>query len=156
LPGDDYAREVGACLRRIRLRRGMSLQDVQAASAGRWKAAIVGAYERGDRNVTVARLSELAEFYGVSVGQALPGEPVAAPPSPRTRRRIVLNLARLDRVPDAERDALERFAAAIYSERGSVAEPSLAIREGDLLAIAAMCGNDHGEMAQRLETWGLI
>jgi transcriptional regulator with XRE-family HTH domain len=134
----------------------MSLQDVQAASAGRWKAAIVGAYERGDRNVTVARLSELAEFYGVSVREALPGETIAVPSRPPARRRIVLNLDRLDRVPEAERDALERFAAAIYSERGAVAEPTLAIREGDLFALAAMFKSERAEMTQRLETWGVI
>src|SRR5919107_1587961 len=76
----EYPKALGERLRNIRLQKGMSLQDVQGASEGRWKAAVVGAYERGDRNVTVARLSELAEFYGVPVSEILPGDD--GPPAP--------------------------------------------------------------------------
>ena len=32
----------------------------------------MGSYERGDRAVTVQRLAELADFYGVPVGALLP------------------------------------------------------------------------------------
>ena len=42
---------------------------------GRWKAVVVGSYERGDRAVTVQRLAELAEFYGVPVYELLPERP---------------------------------------------------------------------------------
>ena len=72
----------------------MSLQDVQQASRGKWKAAVVGAYERGDRNVTVARLSELADFYGVPVSEILPdddGLKVSGQIPDRTR--VILDLA---------------------------------------------------------------
>jgi transcriptional regulator with XRE-family HTH domain len=72
--GDEYARAVGERLRAIRAAKGLSLGDVNEASGGRWKAAIVGAYERGDRNITVARLADLAAFYGVPVTEALPAE----------------------------------------------------------------------------------
>ena len=78
----DYATALGERLRNIRVQKGMSLQDVQQSSRGKWKAAVVGAYERGDRNVTVARLSELAAFYGVPVSEILPedgGSGSAAP-----------------------------------------------------------------------------
>ena len=153
---EDYARAVGASLRRIRLRRGLSLQDVQAASGGRWKAAIVGAYERGDRNVTVARLSELAEFYGVSVEETLPQEDVVAPRS-GDRQRIVLRIDHLDRLPEPERGALERFVVAINSERGAAAESTLEVRDGDLLALALLFGStDRAELTGRLESWGVL
>ena len=74
MTGDEYARAVGERLRAIRVAKGLSLGDVNEASAGRWKAAIVGAYERGDRNITVARLADLAGFYGVPVTEAMPAE----------------------------------------------------------------------------------
>src|SRR3990170_2693451 len=87
----------------------MSLQDVQQASRGKWKAAVVGAYERGDRNVTVARLSELAGFYGVPVSEILPGDD--SPPAPgqvEGRRRVILDLEGLDKVPGEDRGDADR------------------------------------------------
>lgn len=78
MTGDEYTRAVGERLRAIRVAKGLSLGDVNQASGGRWKAAIVGAYERGDRNITVARLADLAAFYGVPVTEAVPAEEPAA------------------------------------------------------------------------------
>ena len=52
--------------------QGLSLHGVEEKSEGRWKAVVVGSYERGDRAVTVAKLAELAEFYGVPVAELLP------------------------------------------------------------------------------------
>ena len=61
----DYAKALGAKLRAIRQQQGLSLHGVEQKSGGRWKAVVVGSYERGDRAVTVQRLAELADFYGV-------------------------------------------------------------------------------------------
>ncbi len=100
---DIYARELGNRLRNIRQQKGMSLQDVQQTSSGRWKAAVVGAYERGDRNVTVTRLHELADFYSVPVSEILPdddGLKVAAQIPERTR--VILDLAGLEKVPEED------------------------------------------------------
>ena len=135
----DYAKSLGESLRRIRVQKGMSLQDVQQASEGKWKAAVVGAYERGDRNVTVARLSELALFYGVPVSELLPDD--GAPPAPGqvdTRRRVVLDLEGLDKVPEGDRDPLSRFTTAIQIQRGDYNGRVLTIREDDLMALALL------------------
>src|SRR5919107_3423680 len=96
----DYSRALGARLRAIRNQQGLSLQGVEDKSHGRWKAVVVGSYERGDRAVTVQRLAELADFYAVPVSELLPdGTPQgAAEPPPR----LILDLERLQSVP-AER-----------------------------------------------------
>ena len=73
----EYAKTLGARLRAIRTQQGLSLHGVEEKSRGRWKAVVVGSYERGDRSVTVQKLAELAEFYGVPVSELLPGD--AAP-----------------------------------------------------------------------------
>src|SRR3954449_11939071 len=78
-----YAKALGARLRPIRTQQGLSLHGVEEKSRGRWKAVVVGSYERGDRAVTVQRLAELAEFYGVPIQELLPegispGTPVEA------------------------------------------------------------------------------
>ena len=152
----EYPKALGERLRNIRLQKGMSLQDVQQSSQERWKAAVVGAYERGDRNVTVARLSELAEFYGVPVSEILPDD------SPETgspidgRRRVVLDLESLNRVPEADRDPLERFTAAIQVQRGDFNGRVLTIREDDLMALALLYQTSADDLARRLDDWGLL
>ncbi len=153
----DYAQALGERLRNIRVQKGMSLQDVQQASRGKWKAAVVGAYERGDRNVTVARLSELASFYGVPVSEILPGDD--SPPAPgqvEGRRRVVLDLEGLDKVPEADRDPLARFTHAIQIQRGDYNGRVLTIREDDLMALALLYQTSADELSKRLASWGLL
>ena len=150
----DYTKSVGAALRRIRVQKGLSLQDVQQASEGRWKAAVVGAYERGDRNVTVARLARLAEFYGVPLSQLLPpdgGEQTAGP-----RPRVVLDLEGLERIPETERAPVERFASAIQLQRGDFNGRILTVREGDLLALALLYEVSSEEIGRKLSEWGVL
>jgi len=54
----DYVQVLGARLRDVRQREGLSLQRVEQRSGGRWKAVVVGSYGRGDRAVTVQKLAE--------------------------------------------------------------------------------------------------
>ena len=62
----DYAKALGAKLRAIRQQQGLSLHGVEERSGGRWKAVVVGSYERGDRAVTVQKLADyfLAKIAG--------------------------------------------------------------------------------------------
>jgi transcriptional regulator with XRE-family HTH domain len=153
----DYPRALGERLRNIRVQKGMSLQDVQEASSGKWKAAVVGAYERGDRNVTVARLAELADFYGVPVSEILPDDNgLPTPAAPEARRRVVLDLEGLKRVPEEDRDPLSRFTHAIQIQRGDYNGRVLTIREDDLMALALLYQTTADELSRRLQEWGLI
>src|SRR5690554_3781073 len=86
----DYAKQLGARLRAIRQQQGLSLQGVEEKSEGRWKAVVVGSYERGDRAVTVNRLAELAQFYRVPVSELLPE---GAPIQFEYAGKVVLDLA---------------------------------------------------------------
>src|SRR5438270_13373844 len=73
LIGDpEYARDLGARLRAIREQRRWSLRDVHEASQGRFTGSAVGTYERGERGISVHRLSELAQLYGVPAERLLP------------------------------------------------------------------------------------
>ena len=96
----DYSRALGARLRAIRNQQGLSLQGVEDKSHGRWKAVVVGSYERGDRAVTVQRLSELAVFYGVPVSELLPDPRPSS--AVTTSTKIVLNLESLGSLPADE------------------------------------------------------
>jgi transcriptional regulator with XRE-family HTH domain len=67
-----YARHVGERLRNIRRQQGLSLQAVEEQSGREFKASVLGAYERGERIISVLRLQRLAHLYGVPVDQLLP------------------------------------------------------------------------------------
>jgi transcriptional regulator with XRE-family HTH domain len=130
----SYTTEVGERLRRIRLEQGLSLQDVERRSNGRWKAAVVGSYERGDRNISATRLLELAEFYGVTAADVLPG---AAPPPPRADGGVVLDLVRLAELGTAWA-GLRRYCETIQQQRGDYNRRVLSVRGEDLRAIAVI------------------
>src|SRR5947209_18334258 len=105
----EYARALGQRLPAIRVRQGLSLHGVEEKSQGRWKAVVVGSYERGDRAVTVQRLAELADFYGVPINELLPdGAPTAAASEPPPR--LVLDLEKLGNVPADRAAPLARYA----------------------------------------------
>jgi transcriptional regulator with XRE-family HTH domain len=155
MANEDYGKALGERLRKIRIQKGLSLQEVQQTSDGKWKAAVVGAYERGDRNVTVTKLSELAEFYDVPVSEILPDD--GGPQAPGNgRRRVVLDLSSMDRVPEADRDPISRFTTAIQIQRGDFNGKVLTIREDDLMALALIYQTTADELARRLDDWGLI
>ena len=67
-----YARAVGARLRTMRKQMRLSLQAVEAMSEQEFKASVLGAYERGERAISVPRLQRLAKLYDVPVDQLLP------------------------------------------------------------------------------------
>lgn len=157
MAANDYAKALGDRLRRIRIQKNMSLQDVQQASEGKWKAAVVGAYERGDRNVTVGKLSELAEFYGVPVSEILPSDSGSTSPGQGdSRRKVILDLEGLDKVPEMDRDPISRFTTAIQIQRGDFNGRVLTIREDDLMALALLYQTSSDELARRLDDWGLL
>jgi transcriptional regulator with XRE-family HTH domain len=67
-----YVIRVGGRIRSIRRQKHLSLQHVEAASDDEFKASVLGAYERGERAISVPRLQRLARFYRVPVDQMLP------------------------------------------------------------------------------------
>ena len=150
----EYARALGARLRAIRTQQGLSLHGVEEKSSGRWKAVVVGSYERGDRAVTVARLAELAAFYGVPVAELLPGEDngsrAVAADGAGPRPGAAAGGASPRRGP------LLRFVAHIQRMRGDYNGRVLSIRQDDLQALALMYDRTTGELIEALTSWGVV
>jgi transcriptional regulator with XRE-family HTH domain len=149
----DYDRALGKRLRSVRVAQKMSLRVVQEKSQGRWKAVVVGSYERGDRSVTVVALAELADFYGVPVAELLPGtSPWAASSTPT----LTMDLRRLSEIPADQGGPLARFATAIKSQRGDYNGKVLSIRVEDLRALAVMYDMSPDELTEQLIGWGVL
>ena len=149
----EYERALGARLRSTRMQRGLSRHDVQAQSDGRWSAAAVGSYERAERAVTVTRLAELAEFYGVPVGELVPDH---AAPLARPGPMLVLDLHRLAELPSHQAGPLARYAAAIQYQRGDRNGELLNIRTEDLRSLAVIYDLTPDTLADQLTDWGVL
>ena len=150
----DYAKALGARLRAIRTQQGLSLHGVEEKSEGRWKAVVVGSYERGDRAVTVQRLAELAEFYGVPVAELLPEGVATAGSEPPPR--IIIDLEHLSGVPREQAAPLARYAATIQSQRGDYNGRVLSIRQEDLRSLAVIYDASPSALAEQLIGWGVL
>jgi transcriptional regulator with XRE-family HTH domain len=150
----EYAKALGARLRSIRQQQGLSLHGVEQKSKGRWKAVVVGSYERGDRAVTVQRLAELAAFYGVPVAELLPGGSPGGAVEPPPK--LVIDLEALQHAPTDKAGPLLRYAAAIQSQRGDYNGKVLSIRQEDLRSLAVIYDKSPTELTEELISWGVL
>ncbi|MDA8295854.1 MAG: transcriptional regulator [Actinomycetota bacterium] len=159
-----YAAVVGARLRAVRRQKRMSLQAVEAASGQEFKASVLGAYERGERAISVPRLQRLARLYDVPVDQLLPEDMAAqanghlADAGARGARSgaIRINLTALREAPGEQAAALRRFLAAIQVERQDFNGEVLTIRADDLRVIGATFGLGTEEMLTSLDDLGVV
>ncbi|MHB8512163.1 MAG: helix-turn-helix domain-containing protein [Actinomycetota bacterium] len=155
-----FEKRVGDRLRAIRLQKGFSLHDVEAKSEKEFKASVLGAYERGERSVSVPRLQRLAMFYGVPIDQLLPrlDHAVITLDAPRDSRekKLRIDLAALQGNDSAEATALDRFAAMIQMQRGDFNGRVLTIRADDLRTIAAVLDLAVDTLTDRLASLGVM
>ncbi len=120
----EYNRRVGEILRAVRRRKKMSLQEVEGLSNQEFKASVLGAYERGERAVSVPRLWRLAGFYGVATTQLLPpdGPVPVADSGPESADPLLGDLVEKLDLSDSEAQTLNRvlslIAAALEAESG--------------------------------------
>jgi transcriptional regulator with XRE-family HTH domain len=157
-PNNAYARDLGARLRAIRTQQHLSLHGVERKSEGRWKAVVIGSYERGDRAISVQRLAELADFYGVPVGELLPRDnaPAAGGPAAAPLARVVINLTRLRGLSDPDAAPLLRFVASIQRMRGDYANQTLTVRAEDLRTLALLFDTTPEGISSRLVRWQIL
>lgn len=149
-----YADEVGERLRAIRTRLQMSLQDVERESGGEWKAAVVGSYERGDRNISASRLCQLADFYGVPASEVLPEDDA---PAHRERRggAIVLDLEALGEVRD-QFPGIARFVESLQVQRGDFNRTKLSVRGDDIRSLAIIENLPPESLLEALRRTGVV
>ena len=169
----SYAQRVGERLRAVRKQKRLSLQAVEASSGQEFKASVLGAYERGERSISVPRLQRLADFYNVPVDQLLPRDTAAAAWSTpadhadstasrtelgrlsREDGRVTIDLTRLDAVTAPERDLLRRYLGMIQVQRQDFNGRMITIRSEDVRAIGCLFDMSAEGMRRRLDDLGL-
>ena len=153
---ESYNQAVGRRLRAIRKQKGLSLQDVEAISTQEFKASVLGAYERGERSLSLPRMQRLAGFYGVPIDQLLP------PDSNEPRRGaawasggVRIDLNRLESLSSGSGDILERFLRAIQLMRQDFNGRVLTIRRSDLQLLTGFLSDSDEDLGEVLVELGL-
>lgn len=121
---DDFNVALGQRLRAARRHRGWSLGDVESQTEGEFKASVVGAYERGERAISVQRLVSLADIYGASAAELLPVG---------SDSDVVIDL---DALSSDDGDVVERYLAAIQMMRKSPGVDE--VRDSDRSVISSL------------------
>jgi transcriptional regulator with XRE-family HTH domain len=150
--------KVGDRLRSIRRQKGLSLHDVESRSDMEFKASVLGAYERGERAISVPRLLRLADIYQVPGDQLLPREAdvdVDLSREDAFEEGFTIDLERLRALDDAEASVLSRYAATIQLQRQDFNGRLLTIRRDDLRVLAAVLGRRPEDLGRRLDELGL-
>ena len=163
MAGDSYNRELGARLRALRKAAGLSLHVVERRTGGQFGAVVLASYERGDRAISIARLAELAHFYGVSVPGLLPesrgalsAESAESAERAMSSRRLIVDLRRLAELPTQQVGPLARYVAAIQSEREDHNVDVLTIRARDLQTLAILYDMRPESLRHQLVGWGVL
>ena len=153
----SYNDMVGTRLRSIRRQRGLSLQEVQRLSGGEFKAAVVGAYERGERSLSLPRLQRLSQFFQVPIAHFLPqDESGERTMQPLPSGGVTIDLNRLERLSGTEAVIFTRFLRSIQMMRQDFNGKVLTIRRDDLRLLALLIDQSEESFADRLNEVGII
>jgi transcriptional regulator with XRE-family HTH domain len=158
--GTPYGRKVGDRLRAIRRQKRLSLQEVESASQQEFKASVLGAYERGERAISVPRLQRLARFYHVPVDQLLPQDEGPGFGDDRTERgagegKLAMDLEKLESMKGPEFSMLGRYLRLIQVQRQDFNGRVITIRHDDLKALACILDLAPEQVSAQLDDLGL-
>lgn len=120
-------------LRTIRKSKGWSLQDLEHRSNGKWKAVVVGSYERADRAISLKKAISLMQFYQVPITELFPEITTEV-----SARSISVNIAKLESTTDHQAQTLRKFTKSISNRRKDWNGQILTIRSNDLQFLALL------------------
>jgi transcriptional regulator with XRE-family HTH domain len=129
---DEFNFALGQRLRAARRHRGWSLGDVEAHTGGEFKASVVGAYERGERAISVQRFVSLSEVYATPASELLP-----IPSDPG----LVIDL---DALAGDDGDLVDRYLAAIQMMRKNPGVEEVRDSDRALISSLLQSARSHG------------
>lgn len=120
-------------------------------SNGKWKAVVIGSYERSDRAISLKKAIALMQFYQVPVTELFPEL------SPQTMSRsIALDLIGLSNNSDQGGQVINRFAKSICNRRKDWNGQVLTIRANDLQFLALLLEKSEAKTLDYLVEMKLI
>lgn len=143
---------LAASMRKVRKSKGWTLKDVEEKSNGKWKAVVIGSYERCDRALSLNKAISLAAFYKVPLDELLG---ITAPEGVKSER-ITFDIRRIKESKEESLKALQRFIISISSVRRDWNGELLSVRASDSIALASALAMPVTQMPDALAAYGLI
>ena len=140
-------------LRQIRKSKGWSLQDVEVRSKGKWKAVVVGSYERSDRAISLKKAIALMEFYQVPVTELFSAK-VPGTTTPSTS--IIIDQRKLSQSLDPALVGLKRLISSLAARRRDWNGEVLSLRYSDLHFLSILLDLNDDESIKYLKECGYL
>lgn len=112
----------------------MTLNELQVKSAGKFKPSAVGAYERGERSISIERFCNLCEIYGTPADRLL--AEMLAELAPEGRRETVIDLNRLSLLEVDQAKVVADFVHKVRLQREDYLTDVVTLRAGDIESLA--------------------
>jgi len=164
-----FGRVQGDLLRSTRIKKNMTLHDVEVATSGEFKIAGLSAYERGERSVPTVRLLKLAALYEVELSDLLPANTTPELEYVEEKSQVAtsvgsnasqwggirIDLSRLEQIKVPGAQQLRNFVQNVLALRGETRGRYFVLRNDDLLAVAVMFGSPVDQIVEVLSEFGL-
>lgn len=140
-----------ATIRDLRKRKGLTLKECEELSEGRFKAVVMGSYERGTRAISLERLQEIADFYGVPIHYFFQQE---EPKVHEERFTFDLRKMKNSHYTEVSLERVKNLLSHFIRIRSDWNGEILSIRESDGKLLTAI-SNDH-EIIAKLDFHGFL
>jgi transcriptional regulator with XRE-family HTH domain len=142
-------------LRQIRKSKGWSLQDVELKSKGKWKAVVVGSYERSDRAISLKKAIDLMAFYEVPITELFSVKNITSSNS-TTNPSIIMDQRALSKSSDTKVDGAKRMISSLAARRKDWNGEVLSLRSSDLQFLSVLLDLNDDETMKYLKENGYL
>jgi transcriptional regulator with XRE-family HTH domain len=149
--------EISIRLRQIRKQQNLTLKQVEIRSRGKWKAVVIGSYERGTRSLSISKAKSLCEFYGVPLSALFQIEGIQqVPPSEGALRIDLRNLRSKISQNDPLIRQLHNLLSFIARRRDDWNGEIMTIRLQDNEVLGLLVQKEQSELRKALEIRDLL
>ena len=149
--------EISIRLRQIRKQQNLTLKQVEIRSRGKWKAVVIGSYERGTRSLSISKAKSLCEFYGVPLSALFQSEGIQqVPPTEGALRIDLRNLRSKISQNDPLIGQLHNLLSFIARRRDDWNGEIMTIRLQDNEALGLLVQKEQSELRKALEIRDLL
>lgn len=149
--------EISKRLRQIRKQQNLTLKQVEIRSRGKWKAVVIGSYERGTRSLSISKAKSLCEFYGVPLSALFQIEGIQqVPPTEGALRIDLRNLRSKISQNDPLIGQLHNLLSFIARRRDDWNGEIMTIRLQDNELLGLLVQKEQSELRKALEIRDLL
>jgi transcriptional regulator with XRE-family HTH domain len=142
-------------LRELRRKKGWTLQECEEISGGAIKSVVLGSYERGHRAISIARLEQLAGFYGVPIEYFFTS---SATENYSESRKLIFDIRRIRVLRDVQPGAetVKKFLASVAAHRRDWNGEVISLRASDTETLALVNEVSVSELIEELRFAGFL